>query len=109
MSTLVKKMETDSLSNVSGNFQELRNMWSSKARVQEKPLRPTSVPLRPLPEKRQEEKKSPKVSLPILKITNDTTAIARIKKESPITPHNESKTFYHNKISFVFIKISYSK
>jgi len=104
-----KKMETDSLSNVCGNFQELRDLWSSKEQTKEKPLRPTSVPLRPLPEKRQEEKKSPKVSLPILKITNDTTAIARIKKESPITPNNESKTFYHNKISFVFIKISYSK
>jgi hypothetical protein len=102
-------METDSLSNGCGNFQEIRNMWSSKAQAQEKPLRPTSIPLRPHPEKRQEQKKSPKASIPILKITNDTTPIAPIKKESPITPNNESKTFSHNKISFLFIKISYNK
>jgi hypothetical protein len=94
-----KKMESNSLSNVCGNFQELRDMWSSKAQTKEKPLRPTSIPSCPHPEKRQEQKKPLKGGLPILKITNDATPIAPIKKESPTTPNNESKAFYYNKVN----------
>jgi len=97
-------MATHSSSNVHGNFQELRNMWCSKAQAQAKPVRPTAIPSGPHFEQREEEKKSPKYSIPVLKITNDTITAVPVKKESPTTPNNESKTFYYNKISLVFIK-----
>jgi hypothetical protein len=84
-------MESDLLSNVRGNVQTLRDMWSTK--VQEKPIRPTSISICP----QQQEKKSPKMNIPTLKITNETT-----RNEPSITSNNESKTF--SKIRLVPLK-----
>ena len=86
-------MATSSLTNSPGNFQELRNMWSSKvkAQAQEKPSRPTSSP-----EPRQEQKKSSTV-----KITNELPIfIPAIKRDLPEPSNNESKTH------FLIIKIN---
>ncbi len=81
-------MEEDLLSNVRGNVQTLRDMWSTK--VKEKPIQPTSISICP----QQQEKKSTKMNIPTLKITNETT-----RNEPSITPNNESKTFSRYKFS----------
>jgi hypothetical protein len=97
-------MATGSLSNGDGNFQELRNMWSSKAKDQdqEKPSRPISIVSRPPPV----QKKSPKDSIPILKITNETATIPTIKRESSASPTHESKTL---EIGLEFIEKGYNQ
>jgi len=87
-------METDSLFKGRGNFKELRNMWSTKARAQGKPLQPTLSLSHPQPEKQQEQKELPRARLPVLKIPNNVTTMEPIKKEPSTTPKNESKTFY---------------
>jgi len=92
-------MATHSLSNTRGNFQEIRNMWSSKVQAQQKPLRPTSSP-----EQRQEQKKSPRNSIPILKITNETSSIPAIKSGSPSSSNNESKRFSYHQINLIFVR-----
>jgi hypothetical protein len=82
-------MATDSLPNSRGNFQELRNMWSSKAQAQ-----PTSSS-----EPRQEQKKSPRNSIPTLNITNATSSISTIKNDSSRSSNNDSKklSYHQNK------------
>jgi len=92
-------MATDSLSNTRGNFQELRNMWSSKVQAQQKPLRSTSSR-----EQRQEQKKSPRNSIPILKITNETSSIPAIRNGLPSSPNKESKRFSYYQINLIFIR-----
>jgi hypothetical protein len=81
-------MATDSLAKSSGNFQELRNMWSSKVntQTQEKSPRPTS-----LPEPKQEQKKTSTV-----KITNEPPVIIpTMKKDLPLeSSNNESKNVF---------------
>jgi hypothetical protein len=90
-------MSKNSISSDSGNVQALRDMWSLKAKEQEKPSGPSSIPSRARPEKTQ---KSAKNTIPILKITNEAITSAPTKTRLPVISINTSKTFNHNKISF---------
>jgi hypothetical protein len=80
-------MDTELLSNVNGNVQSLRKMWSIKAQEKDEPLRPTLIP------SKSQQKDPPKVKLPVLKIPNDTNNSEKTNKSSTVIPNNESKTF----------------
>ena len=85
-------METNSLSNLHGNFQQLRNMWSTIAQPQDKVSRSTSILSGALSTQHQQQadKKSSKNILPVLKITHETLTLV----EPSNTLKNESKRFY---------------
>ncbi|UJR37535.1 hypothetical protein I4U23_030237 [Adineta vaga] len=66
-------METDLPSNVHGNFQNLRNMWSIKAQEQNKLLGSSTKPCRSWCNQQKGKIVSSKLNVPILKITNEIT------------------------------------
>lgn len=53
-------MHGNTIKNDGGNFQELRNMWSSKAHSQDKPSKVTNETIKKLPVLRIEPSTSPK-------------------------------------------------